>query len=207
MNKKIFVCAFSFFSMTLFCAEEHVKMEISRKRCQREEQWQGNKAKRVKKRQNQNQAGGINMEIISSDNFAWEDLKKILEEIEGSSISQEEMEQERKKCSSLLDKKEINLFMKEIELVVNHLVALRESITELQKRFNLQLLSTSAVDQEDGNSIIAMARLLQTTGQKEEGKKLAEIGATMIFWQSRKEQNLNDLIGKLFADPKALYKG
>ncbi|HEB41515.1 MAG TPA: hypothetical protein ENI08_00665 [Candidatus Dependentiae bacterium] len=215
MNKKIVTCLFSLFSMTLFCAEENAEIKTSRKRCQREEQWQGNKAKRVKKRQNQDQAGGINnqdqtssisMEIISEpEPFSFKDLKKIVEEIEGSSISQEEREQERKESCSLLeliDKKEITPYLQEIEQVNKHLISLRERITEFQKKYNLYLLSTGEIDLEDGNSILILGRALQATGQKEEGKKLEVIGLEIAIWKSRKNGTLNNLLDKIFEDPQ-----
>ncbi len=93
MNKKIFVCVLSLFSMTLFCAEEHVEMEISRKRCPPKDWQVENQTKRrITKKQHQNDDMQISknysckalMEERDSIAQVNEALKQLEEKLEGS---------------------------------------------------------------------------------------------------------------------------
>lgn len=111
MNKKIVVCALSFFSITLFCAEENSEMETSRKRSLPKDCQVENQAKRQnspyywlddqmieKERQNDD------MQI--SKNCSCEDLMKvrgcIAQVSEGFKQLEEELEGLRKEFNLLL---------------------------------------------------------------------------------------------------------
>ncbi len=193
MNKKIVACLFSFFSMTLVGAEEQLKMKASRKR-EQAETLQNNRTKRIKKRQNQEQAGGMKIEITESKIFSFENLKEILEEMNGSSVSQEEIEQNIKGSH----------YKQEIELVDKHLYDLRNRIIKFQENFNLHLLSIGEVDPEDGDNIIILGRALQASGEENGGKELETIGLEILLWKPRREQAWNNLVGGFYGGPQFL---
>ncbi len=134
------------------------------------------------------------MEIVS-DNFSFANIKEALDEIEGSSISQEEMEQETKERSwllSLINENEFNCFVQERKRVNSNLIALRERITEFENELGVQL--------RDENNILKFAKVLQTSGQEKRGNELEKLWVNINYFEFRKEQNLNGLIEKIFAD-------
>ena len=118
-----------------------------------------------------------------------------MDEIEGSSISQEEMEQETKERSwllSLINENEFNCFVQERKRVNSNLIALRERITEFENELGVQL--------RDENNILKFAKVLQTSGQEKRGNELEKLWVNINYFEFRKEQNLNGLIEKIFAD-------
>ncbi len=183
MNKKIIVCLFSFFSITLIGAEQEMKIQSAKRRETKE--LQSNRIKKVKTNHDEGAVDVAEEMEDTRDSFSFDDLKRTLEEV--SSLSPEQLESHLKRYT-------------EIEKINFQIRDAQNRVREMGKEEYTLLLLKGMVNVGDGKGLIALGRGLAAYGVEGKGLELERIGAEIEACKSRRDQTIAGIVSNACKD-------
>ena len=190
MNKKMFIFAFSFFSMTLLCMEQSEESSVEKMRKPTRKRklsggWSGSQEKR--------QARGKQYSFIAQNRD--DDVEMLdadvadAQEPSGKKILKYALQLKKKGITGSFP---VDVCIDEIKEANSYIFKSKGEMKELlnqSDQFNWSLFFTDESDRGDGESTIGLSKLLQGSEQKKVGDELKKIGQNISFWQYRLDTN------------------